>query len=174
MTPSVSVAGSVVRKPCGRECASVASSIALMPSGFSTVVRFQVSATRSRQKLVSRNMSEAAAVSPFSSALLNVANHVSAVSAAVVAGRSSICVMAISPLVDPIVMMPDRGGKATAELSLRRQRALHPAAAHLEGTRGPGFPAAQVQHPATTRLTRYRGTAHLLGHVLAPTYRSGP
>jgi hypothetical protein len=113
MTPSVSVAGSVVRKPRGRECASVASSIALMPSGFSTVVTFQVSATRSRQKLVSRNSSETAAVSPFSSAPLNAANHLSAVSAAVVAGRSSICVMRVSPSVGPVLMMPDRGGEAT-------------------------------------------------------------
>ncbi|MFL5847992.1 MAG: hypothetical protein ACJ76R_03525 [Solirubrobacteraceae bacterium] len=51
--------------------------------------------------------------------------------------------MAISPLVDPIVMMPDRGGKATAELPLWRQRALHPAVAHLEGRGG--------------RVSRHRG-----------------
>ncbi len=76
-TPPSSVGSSVVRKPLGSAVSSVAVSIVATPSGFSTVLRFQVNATRSRQKDVAANMPLARSTSRLVSALSNECSHAS-------------------------------------------------------------------------------------------------
>ncbi len=56
MIPPSSVGSSVTVKPLGAVVSRVARSRSATPSGFSTVFRFQVNATRSRQKLVAANI----------------------------------------------------------------------------------------------------------------------
>ena len=75
MTPSASVAGSVTVKPLGDVVASVPSSSLRTPSRPSTVVRFQVKETRSRQKLVGANIAAAASTSPAVRAVSKSVSH---------------------------------------------------------------------------------------------------
>jgi hypothetical protein len=76
-TPSSSVGGSVVRKPEGRVESRVWRSRSATPSGFSTVVMFQVKETRSRQNEVGANISLARSTSPAVRASSKAANQAS-------------------------------------------------------------------------------------------------
>src|SRR6478609_6035893 len=73
--PSAVSGGSVVCHPLGCTCSSCASSIASISLGPSTVLRFQVNATRSRQKLSSWNNAAAPALSLERSAVSKSDSH---------------------------------------------------------------------------------------------------
>ena len=92
--PSASEGGSVVRQPLGRTCGSWDSSIARISAGPSSVLMFQVKATRSRQKPSSPNSSDAATASPSASACSKRPSQ-SAISAA--AGSTAVSVMRSPP-----------------------------------------------------------------------------
>ena len=82
-TPSASSAGSVSTNPLGSTVSSVAPRRSATPSGFSTVRRFQVKETRSRQKDVAANIPAARVTSLARRASSNSRNHASARSCAV-------------------------------------------------------------------------------------------
>ena len=94
--PPSSVAGSRVRNPVGSVGASRSVSMSAMPSRPSTVLMFQVKATRSRQKESTANLPTTRSMSRLAIASSKSASHASMRSwgdVAAVVPASMVCVM---------------------------------------------------------------------------------